>query len=50
MSASEMLVFEIHLIFFLSEFVNLAEFVHVELPDKGRQVPVPEKLRQYFFF
>lgn len=42
-----MFVFEVHVVLLLGEFVHLVELVHVELPHEGRQVAVPEEVRQH---
>jgi hypothetical protein len=39
---------EVHVVLFLSDFVDLAEFVHVELSHKGGEVVVSEEAREYF--
>jgi hypothetical protein len=45
-----MVIAKIHEMFLLRQFVHLAEFVHVQLPDEGRQVLVPEEVGQHLVF
>jgi len=45
-SSLEVLVFEVHMTPLFRDLVNFVELIHVELPDKGRQVFVPEEVGQ----
>ena len=50
MASFEELVAEVHVIFLLGKFVDLAKLVHVELPDERRQVFVSEEEREDLVF
>lgn len=50
LSPLEILIFEVHMVFLLGEFVYLPEFVHIQLPHERRQVPMPEEVRQHLLF
>ena len=45
-----MFVAKVHMVFLLRQLVYFAEFIHIELAHEGREVPVPEKVRQNLFF
>ena len=45
--AMKVRVLKIHIIPLLDQFHHLAKFVHIELPDKRRQVFMPEEMRQH---
>lgn len=50
LAAFEVLVFEVHVTSLFGNFVYFVELVHVELPDEGGQVLVPEKVREHLVF
>ena len=39
-----MLIFKVHEIFFLNHLDYFIELIHVELPNEGREVPMPEEV------
>ena len=47
LSAVEVVVSEVHVVPLFDQLHHLAEFVHVQLPDEGGQVFVPEEVRQH---
>lgn len=44
----EIFIFKIHMTSFLGNLIDFAELVHVELPDEGGQIPVPEEVWDHF--
>ena len=44
LSSLEMFVLEIHIVLLLHQLYHLAESVHVQLPDEGRQSTVTEEM------
>jgi hypothetical protein len=44
------IITKIHVVFLFGQLVDLAKLVHVELPDEGREVFVPEEVRQDLVF
>lgn len=45
-----MVIFEVHVVLLLHHLDHLIELVHVQLPDEGRQMTVPEEVRQHLVF
>lgn len=45
-----MLIFEVHVIFFLDHLDHLIELVHIELANEGGEVAVPEEVRKHLVF
>jgi hypothetical protein len=39
-----MLIFKVHVVFFLHHLDHFIELIHVELPNEGGEMPMPEEM------
>jgi len=44
-SSFEKLIFKVHVVALFRQFGNFAKFIHIQLPNEGRDVLVPEIVR-----